>query len=210
MITISLLELNGDLLEHYFTNNTNLPSNLKYIKYAYDTYSFTFISDNGVFSKNKIDYGSRLLVETFLKNNQSKISNLLDVGCGYGFMGITLSKILNCEATLVDVNKRAVHLAERNIKENQVQGNSLVSDGYQFVQKKYDLIITNPPIRAGKEVVLRILKGAQEFLNPNGTLWFVIRKDQGAKSIMKTLEEIYEIRVLEKEKGFYIFTAKNR
>lgn len=200
--------MNGDFLEHYFTNNKELKSELRTIKYKYEDYDFTFNSDNGVFSKDKIDFGSRTLVETFLKKNDKKVKSILDVGCGYGFMGIVLSKILAAEATLIDVNKRAVHLTEKNIKENKVNAKTYVSDIYEQVEGKYDLIITNPPIRAGKTVVYEILKGAKKYLEKDGELWFVIRKEQGAKSTMKALEDLYKIELIKKESGFYIITAK--
>lgn len=197
-------------MEHYFTNNDALKSELRTIVYKYKEHVFSFHSDNGVFSKDKIDYGSRLLVETFLETNEENIESLLDVGCGYGFMGIVLSKILNCSATLIDVNKRAVHLTKMNIKENKVNAESFVSDAYENVEKKYDVIITNPPIRAGKEIVLKILKEASEYLSDLGTLWFVIRKNQGAKSTIKELENSYITNIIKKDKGFYIINAKKK
>ena len=200
--------MNGDFLEHYFTNNKELKSKFRTLKYNYGTVQFTFTSDNGVFSKDRIDFGSRNLIETFLKHNNKKINTILDVGCGYGFMGIVLSKILDAEATLIDVNKRAVHLTEKNIKENKVNANTYVSDIYQNVEGKFDLIITNPPIRAGKKVVYDILMKAKEYLKENGELWFVIRKEQGAKSTMKVLEDLYKIELVKKASGFYIITAK--
>jgi 16S rRNA (guanine1207-N2)-methyltransferase len=148
------------------------------------------------------------LVETFLKFNKRDFASLLDVGCGYGFMGIVISKVLNTPATLVDVNKRAVHLTDMNIKNNKVLATSLVSDIYENVQGQFDLIISNPPIRAGKRVVYDILINAKEHLCDNGELWFVIRKEQGAKSTIKELEKYYIIEVIKKVSGFYIIRAK--
>lgn len=194
-------------MEHYFTNNENLKSEIRKINYNYGSFSFTFLSDLGVFSKDKIDYGSKVLVENYLKHNHDN-KKILDVGCGYGFIGIVLSKVTNSYVEMVDVNKRAIHLTERNINENKVNAKAYMSDAYQNVKDKYDVIITNPPIRAGKEKVLEILNGSVEHLNSGGELWFVIRKDQGAKSIVKVLNKELIIENTEKSKGFYIFRAK--
>lgn len=194
-------------MEHYFTNNENLKSELRYIKYNYQDYSFLFASDLGVFSKDKIDYGSRVLVESILESDND-FKTILDVGCGYGFIGIVLSKILNKEVRLVDVNKRAVHLTNMNLKENKINGEVILSNIYERVSGSYDLIVTNPPIRAGKKVVLEILENAENFLSNIGELWFVIRKDQGVKSIIKKLENIYKLDIVKKDKGFFVVKAK--
>ena len=191
-------------MDHYFTNNQNLKSEIKKINYAYNGYDFVFLSDNGVFSKEHIDYGSRLLVETFMKSKPG-YGSILDVGCGYGFIGVTIGKLLSSNVTLVDVNKRALHLAKMNLDNMHVSGKIIESNAYENVNDKYDYIITNPPVRAGKNVLLNILIGAKEHLNDGGTLWYVLRKDQGAKSIQKVLSEHYKIDLVEKSKGFYIF-----
>lgn len=193
---------------HYFLNNETLRSERKTINYSYGSSLYEFISDNGVFSKNKIDFGSRLLIETYLKNRETKIKNFLDVGCGYGFISIILAKELQIAGLGIDVNKRALKLAEENAKHSQVDVKFVESNIYENVLDTYDLIITNPPIRAGKKVVLEILTKAQEHLNNNGELWFVMRKDQGSLSINKELEKLYNIQVIEKKKGFGIFMAK--
>ena len=194
-------------LQHYFTNNDNLKSEIKTIQYTNGDFLLEFNSDNGVFSKNHLDYGSKLLIETIIKNGIYE-KKVLDVGCGYGFIGISLAKILNCDVTMIDINKRAIHLCEMNIKKNKIVAKSFESNIYENVKDKYDLIVTNPPIRAGKNVVLEILERAKEFLNNDGELWFVIRKDQGAKSIAKELENTYNLEILEKSKGFYNNKAK--
>ncbi len=194
-------------MEHYFTNNENLKSEIRKISYSYESTSFMFYSDLGVFSKDKIDYGSKVLLESYLKNNNSS-KRVLDIGCGYGIIGIVISKVTNSFVSMIDVNKRALHLTERNILENKVNAECFMSDAFSEVSEKYDIIITNPPIRAGKEKVLEILMGAKEHLSKNGELWYVIRKDQGAKSINKVLESIYQIEVIERSKGFYVFRAK--
>ncbi len=197
-------------MEQYFTNNPNLKSELRTIIYKYKGYELTFYSDNGVFSKDKLDYGSNLLLDTIFKYINKDNLRILDVGCGYGFLGVSLSKIKNAQVTMCDVNKRALHLAEKNAEANGVKDLCQVieSNMYEHITDRYDLIITNPPIRAGKEVVYGILDGARDRLEVDGELWMVIRKDQGAKSTITHLDNIYNVEVVTKSKGFYIIKAK--
>lgn len=197
------------ILEHYFTNNENLKSELRTISYEVNNVPFSFTSDNGVFSKDKIDFGSLNLVKVLLKNYPKKNINALDVGCGYGFIGISLAKLLDSKFDMVDVNNRAIHLANMNIKNNKVEARAFYSDALSGIDKNYDLIVTNPPIRAGKVVVEKILLDSLKHLNSDGELWFVIRKDQGAKSIINLLKTDYEVTLVEKCKGFYVIKAKN-
>ena len=110
-------------MEHYFTNNENLKSELREINFSFDEYNFVFKSDNGVFSKNKIDFASQFLVKTFLHYNKKNIDSILDIGCGYGFIGIVLSKVLNKHVDMFDINKRAIHLCEMNININNNNDN---------------------------------------------------------------------------------------
>lgn len=198
----------GDFLEHYFTNNENLKSEIRKLHYTYQNQNFSFFSDNGVFAKDKIDYGSRFLIETFLEEEKQKNLQILDVGCGYGFMGIVAAKILDSKITMCDINKRAIHLAQRNIIENKIRGETILSNIYENIKEKYDVIITNPPIRAGKSVVLNILINSKIHLKEKGTLWFVIRKDQGAKTFQKELQKISDCQIIKKSKGFYIMRAE--
>lgn len=199
-------------MEQYFTNNPNLKSELRTIIYKHEGETLTFYSDNGVFSKDKLDFGSTLLLDTLFKNVNKDNLNILDVGCGYGYMGISVAKIMNAHVTMCDVNKRALHLAEKNCVENGVDNlcQVLESNIYENITDIYDLIITNPPIRAGKNVVYGILDGARDYLKEGGELWMVIRKDQGAKSTITHLEENYKCEIVEKSKGFYIIKAKKR
>lgn len=194
-------------MEHYFTNNNNLKSEFRTVVFKYGDELTQFTSDLGVFSKDKIDYGSNLLINTYFKNGRKAVK-VLDVGCGYGIIGILLAKYMQTKSTLVDVNKRAVHLTNINIKNTGVDAKTFESDIYSSVRETYDVIITNPPIRAGKQTVLNILLGASDYLNNNGELWFVIRKDQGAKSIMEKMKSTYNLETVEKSKGFFIILAK--
>ena len=197
-------------MEHYFTNNPDLKSEIRELPYTINNHNFKFLSDNGVFAKNKIDYASSFLVTLFLDNHPVLNGfKVLDVGSGYGFIGLVVAKLTSASVDLIDVNKRALHLCERNIKLNKINSSNVyVSDCYENVKNKYDYIITNPPIRAGKEVVNKILLEAKKHLENNGELWCVIHKDQGAKSTKKALEKCYNVEIVGKSKGFYCFKAK--
>ena len=194
-------------MNQYFSNNDNLKSELRILQYQYNDIGFSFYSDLGVFSKDHVDYGSKFLIETII-NNQGKYDSILDLGCGYGFIGIVLAKVLNSKVTMIDINNRSVHLAERNIKENLINGKAMISDGYNKINDKYNLIVTNPPIRAGKKVILDFLLNAKDHLLKDGELWFVIRKDQGAKTIIKAISDVYKVDTVDKSKGFFVFCAK--
>lgn len=189
-------------MNHYFTNE-NLKSNLKKVMVKVSDKTFNFYTDSGVFSKRGLDFGSRNLIDALLKENLN--GEVLDVGCGYGVIGIILSSFFNLKTDMIDVNNRAIHLAKMNIKENKVNNiSAFYSDIYSNVDKKYDYIITNPPIRAGKKVVYEILFKAKDYLKENGTLYFVINKNQGALSTAKDLEEVAKVEILERNKGFYV------
>ena len=197
-------------MSHYFENDKNLKSEIRELSYKYNSSFFIFYSDNGVFSKNNIDYGSKLLIETYLKENDINEKRVLDVGCGYGFLGIMVSRVTDSYVEMIDINRRAVHLTNMNIKRyKDFKGKTYVSNVYENVEGKYDIIITNPPIRIGKEKLLEILIGAFDHLEDNGLLYYVIRKDQGALSIKKILEENgINVEVINKDKGYFIYRAK--
>ena len=196
-------------MSQYFTNDENLKSEYRNIIYKYKDYIFNFTSDLGVFSKDRVDYASKLLVENYFKVGRKNV-NVLDVGCGYGFIGITVSKIMNSKVDMIDVNKRAVHLSNLNIKNMNVNAISFISDIYSNIDKKYDVIISNPPIRAGKKVYMNIIKNAANYLNDDGEFYFVMNKDHGAKNVIEKIKDVYDINVLDKNKGFFVILCKKR
>lgn len=186
----------------YFSND-ELKSDLKIFKTSILGKEYSFYTDNGVFSKEKLDFGTRTLIESLPL--ESLTGDILDVGCGYGVIDIILGKITQASFEGIDVNKRALHLAEMNKKLNNINNASFYySNIYENVDKKYDFIITNPPIRAGKEVVYGIVMNARNYLKDNGVLYIVIRKEQGAKSMLRDLEEYYNTEVINKNKGFFV------
>lgn len=194
-------------MSQYFDNDNNIKHNKKIIEFYFNDKNYNLYSDNGVFSKDKFDYGTRLLLDSI---DISKLSgNVLDLGCGIGVVGIILGTInKNINIDMIDINERAISLVRDNLTLNKVKANVFSSDVYSNVNKKYDYIITNPPIRAGKEVVRKFLLGGYDYLNDNGILYFVMRKDHGVKSMIKELENKYMVNVIDKDKGFYVVELK--
>jgi 16S rRNA (guanine1207-N2)-methyltransferase len=136
--------------------------------------------------------------------------NVLDIGCGYGPIGLVIKDRTNCNVEMIDVNLRALHLAKMSAKENKIEVNIYESDAYTNVKGLFDYIVTNPPIRAGKNKVYEILLGASEHLTENGELWFVMRKDQGVKSTLNDLQKCYNMSIKNKNKGFFVVCAKKQ
>ena len=194
-------------MEHYFTNNTNIKTNEKLHEVVINETKLKFISDNGVFSKRGLDFGTRTLLETIPIDKIS--GRVLDFGCGYGPIGIYVKTKTKAEVDMIDVNLRSLNLAKKNALLNNVEVNVFESDIYKNVTQKYNYIISNPPIRVGKKILYEILFEAKKHLENDGELWIVINKDHGAKSVVRDLEKEYDVKVVNKNKGFYIICARN-
>lgn len=194
-------------MSHYFTND-RVESNEKIITVKINDEVFKFVVDNGVFSKKGLDFGTRTLLESIDTNIIN--GDVLDFGCGYGPVGIYVSKKTNSKVDMVDINERALNLSLKNAKLNNVTVNVYKSDVFSNIIKTYDYIITNPPIRVGKKILYEIIFQSLAHLKKNGKLFLVINKNQGAKTLLKDLNEKYLANVIEKNKGFYVIEAQNR
>ena len=195
-------------MAHYYTNNTDLKSEKKYITFHYRDQELTFVSDIGVFSKEYIDYGSRVLLDNI--SLTSSQTTLLDVGCGYGTLGLSLKKVYSwIKVEMVDVNERALALAEESVRYNQLDDITIYkSSVYENVKGRFDVIVSNPPIRAGKKVVFEILEKAYEHLNQSGELFVVIQKKQGAPSAKKKMEEVFgNCEIVKRDKGYFVLKS---
>ena len=195
-------------MAYYFDSNPDSKSCEQLIKCEINGSIYNFYTDNDVFSKKYLDFGTRTLLETIDTRNIK--GDVLDFGCGYGPIGIIIKSNCECNVDMVDINSRAISLSIKNAKLNRVDVNIFESDIYSNVDKKYDFIITNPPVRVGKKILYEILFGAVDYLKENGSLYLVINKDQGAKSLKKDLEEYYKVTTLKKNKGFYVFKCQIR
>ncbi len=196
-------------MSHYFQDDPNLVSNIKEISFEINGITMRLLTDNGVFSKNNVDEGSYAFLKVLLPLDLG--NTILDLGCGYGTIGLTLAKAHEkARITLADVNPRAVALCERNagLLNLSPRVTILQSDIYEKIEGPYDSIVVNPPIRAGKLVTYRMYEEAKQYLIDGGSLYIVIRKAQGAESASRYIETIFgNVTLLKRDKGYYIYRA---
>ena len=196
-------------MSHYFQDDPNLASNIKEISFEINGITMKLLTDNGVFSKNNVDEGSYAFLKVLLPLDLG--NRILDLGCGYGTIGLTLAKAHEqARITLADVNPRAIALCKRNAELLKLSPRVTIlqSDIYEKIEGPYDSIVVNPPIRAGKAVTYRMYEEAKQYLIDGGSLYIVIRKAQGAPSASKYIESIFgNITLLKRDKGYYIYRA---
>ena len=196
-------------MSHYFQDDPNLASNYKQISFEVNGITMNLLTDNGVFSKGRVDEGSLAFLKVILPLNLG--NNILDLGCGYGTIGLTLA-IAKKEArvTLADINARALNMCKKNAEALNLSQRVTIlqSDIYEKIEGPYDSIVVNPPIRAGKAVTYRMYEEAKQYLIDGGSLFIVIRKAQGAESASKYIESIFgNIKLLDRHKGYHIYQA---
>jgi 16S rRNA (guanine1207-N2)-methyltransferase len=194
---------------HYYTKKPTVAHDRNDIEQTLRGNKMVFTTDSGVFGKKSVDFGTRLLIESLSNDVGSRV---LDVGCGYGPIGLTVAKCFpDSFVLMIDINERAVALTKENAQRNAVSNFQAVqSDLFESVpgDQTFHTVITNPPIRAGKAVVHAIFEGAYERLEKGGSLWVVIQKKQGAPSALEKLESMFvDVQEVDKEKGFRIFRA---
>lgn len=198
--------------DHYYTNKPQSRHELKEITASVGKHNLRLTTDSGVFSKNRMDFGSKLLVESFLKTKQlEEGSSLLELGSGYGPLILSVAiHFPKASYTGVELNERAVELAKKNNQLNQVPAiNWLQADVTELdIQSEYDVVLTNPPIRAGKQVIRLFVEKAYAALKETGELWVVIQKKQGAPSMSDYMEELFgNVELVERDKGYWILRS---
>jgi len=198
-------------MAHYFDQTPQSDSRMRTFQTRIHGIDFEFTTDSGVFSRNRMDYGTELLIETVIQDQQKMNGKLVDLGCGYGPVGIIMKRVFpSLDVVLCDINSRALTLARHNARANQVAYLQIVqSDALAAVEGPLDYVLTNPPIRAGKAVVHRFFGEARAKLVPGGLLYVVIQKKQGAPSALAKLKELFlEAEVIEHSAGYWIIRAK--
>ena len=190
----------------YFAENPDAKHDIHELNVELLGQRLTFLTDAGVFSKKMIDYGSRVLLSVLDFEAGERV---LDVGCGYGPLGLSLAKAYGVTATMVDINQRALDLSQKNAERNQVSAHIFQSNVYEKVSGIFDHIISNPPIRAGKQVVHEVISGSYEHLTEGGDLTLVIQKKQGAPSAKSKMETVFgNCEIVKKDKGYYILRSE--
>ncbi len=195
-------------MSQYFENDESIKSSPKWINYEIYQRKFSLKTDLGVFSKDKIDEGTYAFLKVLIPLQLH--GRILDVGCGYGALGLTLASFMpETQFVLSDVNERALNLTKSNIQSLKLMNvTCLQSDIYQNIEGLFNAIVINPPIRAGKKVIYQMFKGAYDYLVDGGSLFIVIRKSHGAFSARDYIESIYgNCTLLKRDKGYYIYQA---
>jgi len=212
MIQNAIGQEGSGLSDHYYSRNPQVDSNPDEWSYTLRGKTFRFKTDAGVFSKREVDFGSRLLIEAFVEPEASGKQPIIDVGCGYGPIGLSLADSFSDRTIhMVDVNERALHLSGENARINEIKNVKIYeSSVYQNVtETEFAAVVSNPPIRAGKKVVHEILERSKSVLQDGGELWIVIQKKQGAPSAMAKMEDVFgNVKVIIKKKGYYILKSK--
>jgi len=192
-------------MSHYFLHDENLKNNEYDIIFSINSHEFHLVSNNGVFSKKRIDEGSYYLINSLVKLDLK--GNFLDLGCGYGPVGITVLYFFkDLSLVMSDVNSTCLELTKKNLEKYNLNAKVILSDGFENIKESFDVIAFNPPIRIGKEKLFKIYKDAFERLNQNGRFIIVIRKDKGAESHKKFLETVFSsVELIERKRGYHVY-----
>ena len=196
-------------MDQYFTREPSSESRPVICAFEDRGRKYVFETDAGVFSRGEVDQGTEIL----LKALPDLEGDILDLGCGWGVVGTCLKgRNPDARIVMVDVNLRALELSRKNLSRNGASAEVLESDGFEGIRDRtFDAVVTNPPIRAGKEKVYEMLGDAARSLKSGGQLFVVIRKQQGAESCMRYLKTLFdEVEKIDRSAGYWVLQARER
>ena len=198
-------------LDHYFAAHPKSKIRLGTIRTYLRGKPFEFLTASGVFSKKRVDLGTRLLIESMVLPEEGYV---LDVGCGYGAVGIVAGAFNNnLRVVMVDVNERAVRLARRNVEINSVQ-NVVVKRGHLYEPVKgvmFNCVLSNPPVSAGMETVRAIISEAPEHMVNRALFQMVVKSKVGGKRLsMFFVEAFGNVRVLARKSGYRVLISEKQ
>ena len=193
-------------MEHYYSEKQKSLLNFKKIRQKINGKEFEFCTASGIFSKDRIDKGTLILAENM---QIAKNSDVLDIGCGIGVLGIVAAKLFNANVVMSDINKRAVMLAKKNAKLNNVKGEFYQGNLYEPIKKNdFDVVLSNPPQTAGKEICFQLIEQSKNYLKNNGSLQLVARHNKGGKTLSNKMQEVFgNVKVIAKEAGYWVYMS---
>jgi len=195
-------------MEHYYSEQQKSLLNLKKIRQKIKGQEFEFYTTSGIFSKNKIDKGTIILAENMIVNKNNKV---LDIGCGIGILGIIAAKLFNADVAMSDINKRAIMLAKKNIKLNNIKAEVYQGNLYEPIKDKYfDVILSNPPQTAGKKICFQLIDQSKKHLKNGGNLQLVARHNKGGKTLSEKMKKVFgNVYVVAKKAGYWVYISIN-
>ncbi len=193
-------------MEHYYSAKQKSPLNIKKIRQKIRNADFELYTSSGIFSKERIDKGTLVLAENM---QIAKNSDVLDIGCGIGILGIAAAKLFDANGMMIDINKRAVMLAKKNIKLNNVEADVLQGNLYDKIKKNYfDAVLSNPPQTAGKKICFQLIEESKNHLKNGGTLQLVARHNKGGRTLSKKMQEVFgNVKVIAKKAGYWVYLS---
>lgn len=193
-------------MEHYYSEEPTSELKIKKISQNIRRTEFEFYTSSGIFSKDKIDKGTLTLAESMIAGKNSKI---LDVGCGIGVIGIVAAKLFGANVVMTDINKRAVMLSKKNIELNNLKAEIYQGNLYEKIKDNdFDVVVSNPPQTAGKEICFQLIEESKDHLKQNGSLQIVARHNKGGKTLSKKMGEVFgNVEVIAKKSGYWVYLS---
>lgn len=193
-------------MKHYFSEKQNVAFTVKKFLAQVQGMQLEFYTAPGVFSKSRVDKGTKLLVTAMQLNQGDKV---LDMGCGIGIVGIVAAKRFNAQVLMVDINERAIDLAKRNVKLNNVAAEVRKSNVYENISETFDTILVNPPLKAGKKVCYAIIEQSIQHLTNRGTLQLVALHNKGGSTLAGRMKAVFgNVQAIAKQSGYRVYLSR--